>query len=166
MYNLVNLQKYENYKNKKRMRIFLPISRKKLARNTDEIDIVNKTNLVVCDVPIIKDYLKKNLQNIHNDIKKYFKKYIQFAYIKTTTTLGTICSWPIFECASQALCDRFELAFTNVPGPKIKIDYKGNVIEDIITFITPSRGLSFLTLISYNEQFYASIKKNLYTLYI
>ena len=153
MYNLVNLQKYENYKNKKRMRIFLPISRKKLARNTDEIDIVNKTNLVVCDVPIIKDYLKKNLQNIHNDIKKYFKKYIQFAYIKTTTTLGTICSWPIFEIASQALCNRFELAFTNVPGPKVKLNYGNNIIDNLIFYITPSRGLSFLCLISYNEEF-------------
>ena len=153
MYNLINLKENEIYKDKKRMRMFVPIARKKLATNIKEIDIINKTNLLVCDVPIIKDYSKKNLQIIHNDIKRYFKKYIQFAYIKTTTTLGTICSWPIFEIASQALCNRFELAFTNVPGPKIKIDYKGNVIEDIITFITPSRGLSFLTLISYNEQF-------------
>ena len=153
MYNLINFKENAIYKDKKRMRIFLPITRKKLARNINEIDMENKTNLLVCDVPIIKDYSNKNLRKIRKNLMKYLKKFIQFAYIKTTTTLGTICSWPIFECPSQALCDRFELAFTNVPGPKIKIDYKGNVIEDIITFITPSRGLSFLTLISYNEQF-------------
>jgi hypothetical protein len=153
MYNLINFKENEIYKDKKRMRIFLPITRKKLARNINEIDMENKTNLLVCDVPIIKDYSNKNLRKIRKNLMKYLKKFIQFAYIKTTTTLGIICSWPIFEFPSQALCDRFELAFSNVPGPKIKIDYKGNVIEDIITFITPSRGLSFLTLISYNEHF-------------
>ena len=157
MYKLVNLPQFDNYKNKKRMRIFLPVARKKLARNTEEIDIVNKTNLVVCDVPLIKDYNKKNLQNVHNDIKKYFKKYIQFAYIKTTITLGTICSWPIFEVASQALCNRFELAFTNVPGPKVKLNYGNNIIDNLIFYITPSRGLSFLSLISYNEEFHLTL---------
>ncbi len=157
MYKLVNLPQFDNYKNKKRMRIFLPVARKKLARNTEEIDIVNKTNLVVCDVPLIKDYNKKNLQNVHNDIKKYFKKYIQFAYIKTTITLGTICSWPIFELASQALCNRFELAFTNVPGPKVKLNYGNNIIDNLIFYITPSRGLSFLSLISYNEEFHLTL---------
>ena len=157
MYKLINLPEFENYKNKKRMRIFLPVARKKLARNTEEIDIVNKTNLVICDVSLIKDFTKKNLQNLHNDIRKYFKRYIQFAYIKTTITLGTICSWPIFEIASQALCNRFELAFTNVPGPKIKLNYGNNVIENLIFYITPSRGLSFLSLISYNEKFHLTL---------
>ena len=153
MYKLINFKQNENYINKNRMRLFLPIARKKLPKSIDEIDLINKTNLVVCDVPIIKDFSNQSLQIIRNDSKKYFKKYIQFAYIKITTLIGIICSWPIFEIAAQALCNRFELAFTNIPGPKSKIYYNGNVIEDLITFITPSRGLPFITLISYNELF-------------
>ena len=153
MYKLINLKQHEQYIDKTRMRLFLPIARKKLPKSIDEIDLINKTNLVVCDVPIIKDFSNQSLQNIHVDARKYLKKYIQFAYIKITTLIGIICSWPIFEIAAQALCNRFELAFTNIPGPKIKIYYKENVIEDLITFVTPSRGLPFITLISYNELF-------------
>jgi hypothetical protein len=138
---------------KNKIRIFIPYCRKKLPKDIKDVDLKNKTVCIISEVPIIKDLSPNNIKLITNSINKYFDKRIQFMYYKLSLIGGEYTTVHFLENIVQLFCSKFQLAFTNVPGPTSKLNFEGNEIENLTTFIKAGRGMTFIPLMSYNNYF-------------
>ena len=145
------------FKDKKLMRIMIPLGRKPLPRNVSELDMENKANGVFCNVPLISDITDENLKKVKKNLRKLFTPELQSAYMKSVYILGEFFTWMIQGLCSKGIAGKMEVAFSNVPGPTQKIKYGDQVCEYMLSFCSSGKGLAFLPLLSYNGQFNFSL---------
>ena len=50
-----------------------------------------------------------------------------------------------------------DLIISNIPGPKRELSYNGSVVSEIYTVVSPGKGVSFITVMSYNDKFIVSM---------
>ena len=143
----------ENEELKKNVRIFVPYCRKMIPNDINNVDLKNKTVCIISDVPIIKDLSIDNIKLVSKTVNKYYDKRIQFAYYKLSLIGGVYTTIQFLEHIVKLFCSKFQLAFTNVPGPTNKLDFDGNIIDNFTTFIKAGRGMAFMPLMSYNNYF-------------
>lgn len=143
--------KSEEYKNKKRLIIDLPVGRKKIPHDISEVDVVNQASGVLADIPLIKS--KEETKKVAKSIRKFFKPEIQFSLGIGASILGECFHWKLLGYFSHQFVDRFDFLFTNVPGPVKKITFQGMVCDEIFTFPFNGGGLPFITLLSYCGEF-------------
>lgn len=151
------MKSFEEYKKRSVMRFMIPHGRKELPKDSAHLDLDNKANGLFVEIPLIDTVNDSNISKIKKAIRKNFKKPIQFAYLQSLYFLGEYFSWPIQSFFTQMFSNNYEIAFSNVPGPTIKLDYNGNICESMISFPTSGRGFAFLPLVSYNGKFQMSL---------
>ena len=151
------MKSFDEYKERSIMRFMIPHGRKELPKDSDHLELDNKANGLFVEIPIIDTVNDSNISKIKKGIRKNFKKPIQFTYLQSLYFLGEYFSWPIQSFFTQILSNNYEIVFSNVPGPTIKLDYNGNICESMISFPTSGRGFAFLPLVSYNGKFQMSL---------
>lgn len=147
------IKQVETCKHKDKMRFMIPHGRKELPKDLEHVDLDNKANGLFVEIPLIDEITDRNIKIIKSSIRRNFKKPIQFAYLQSLYILGEYFSWPIQSFCAQMISDNYEIAFSNVPGPTVQLNYNGAICDSMVSFPTSGRGFSFLPLVSYNGNF-------------
>ena len=78
----------------------------------------------------------------------------------TADILGNIFSWHIITYLAKLFTKRFDFMFTNVPGPAKQLKYYGIEVSNMYFFLSSGRGLPYVIILSYNNQFKIALNSN------
>jgi hypothetical protein len=146
--------KYKGFEYKgKQIRIMFPFGRKKLPEKAEMVNLENLANALFVKVPLISELNDTNFKAIQRIIKEMFSQQIKYSYHKTAFALGEIGTYPLVNWCTQFVCKRLDMAFTNVPGPTVKISYGKSECEEMKCYISAGYGFSFVPLLSYDGKF-------------
>lgn len=145
------LNKINKFIDKKRLMFDIPVGRKPLPQKMEDIIIENGVSGLLCNIPLADSV--SDIFRIKDNIRKFFNPILQFALIAGSDICNEFFPNFFIEICSKAFVSRFDLIFTNVPGPSVKIDYGGMICEEMMSYPVGGRGLPFLALISYIGKF-------------
>ena len=147
-------QRYKGFEYKgKQIRMMFPFGRKKMPEKAETVNLENLANALFVQVPLISELNDKNFKDIQRKVKEMFSKQIKYSYHKTAFTFGDVATFPLVNWCTQFVCRRFDMAFTNVPGPTVKISYGKSECEEMKCYISAGYGFSFVPLLSYDGKF-------------
>ena len=135
------------------IQMMFPFGRKKIPEKAEMVDLDNLANSLFIKLPLISELNDTNFRMIQKKVKEQFLQQLKYSYHKTAFILGEIGSYPFVNWCTQLICSRLDMAFTNVPGPTVKISYGKSECEELKCYISAGYGFSFVPLLSYDGRF-------------
>jgi len=142
------------YKHLKNIKLAMPIGRKTVPNNSDEVKINNEVNVIYYKLPLIED--------IHSDYKTVVKttsKYLKNpSFFTAAITLGRLFAEympnKMIYFISELFMNNVDLLISNVPGPTSPLFYAGSKLTKLFAVSSNCRSRAFIPILSYNNSFH------------
>jgi diacylglycerol O-acyltransferase / wax synthase len=146
-------EKNKNFENFENFSCFIPIGRKGIPKDTNDLQINNEVYGIYIRMPLIDNFLKeykKVVQVLRNSLKS-------LGFVSAATRfcrIGVSLLPRVFQLyLGEKFLNNVDLIVSNVPGPTEPLYYAGCKLKMIAPIISTRNARSFLPIISYNKQF-------------
>jgi NRPS condensation-like uncharacterized protein len=132
---------------------FIPVGRKGVPNNINEIELGNDLFIVLAKIPLIRD-VKKESHIIVKNLKQLVRSS---GYFSATLSLLKIAAeylpLNLYKLINKYVIEDVDMLFSNVPGPTTPVYYGGCKVTSIVPIISTNQVRDFFLIYSYNKTF-------------